>query len=89
MGGGLGLVLDPSGTALGMSLQSLSDSPFEDYFLPGLVLLLVNGVGHCVAGWVTCTDRRAAGVLAMGLGAFLMGWIILQAVVLPRLGVPT
>ena len=41
--GGLGLVLEPDGSNLGMPLSMLEHSPFSDFLIPGLVLLLVNG----------------------------------------------
>ena len=40
--GGFGLVSAPDGSALGLPLELLEHSPFRDYFIPGLVLLVVN-----------------------------------------------
>lgn len=42
--GGLGLVIDPTGTQLGLPLRSLAGTPFNDYLIPGLILLFVLGV---------------------------------------------
>jgi hypothetical protein len=42
--GGGALVLDPSGGLLQMPLELLQHSPFPNYFLPGLFLLVVLGV---------------------------------------------
>lgn len=41
--GGLGLVLESDGSNLGMPLSMLEHSPFSDFLIPGLVLLIVNG----------------------------------------------
>lgn len=44
LGGGLMLLLDPSGGLIGMPLNVLRNGPFTDFLIPGLVLLLVLGV---------------------------------------------
>lgn len=42
--GGGALVLDPSGSLLGMPTDIMQFRLFPDYFIPGLILLLVFGV---------------------------------------------
>ncbi len=69
--GGFGLVSDPSGTKMDVPLALLKNSPFTDYFIPGLVLLVVNGTGNVLAGIVTFLRNRYAGILAIFLGTFL------------------
>jgi len=76
--GGFGLVLDPSGTNSNVSLEWLSNSPFADYFIPGLVLLTVIGGGNVLAGIVTFLRSRHAGNLAVGLGSFLVLYMIIE-----------
>ena len=41
---GLGLILDPSGTSIGLPLSTLDLSPFSDFFIPGLLLFLFFGL---------------------------------------------
>ena len=41
--GGGTLVIDPSGELLGLPLSVLNDSPFGDFMIPGLILLLFLG----------------------------------------------
>lgn len=69
--GGFGLVSDPSGTKMDVPLALLKNSPFTDYFIPGLVLLVVNGAGNVLAGIVTFLRNRYAGILAVFFGTFL------------------
>ena len=76
--GGLGLVLDASGGNLGLPLAWLEESPFSDYLLPGLFLLLVNGVGSVAGGILSWRRHRYAGEVAMALGGLLMLWIVAQ-----------
>jgi hypothetical protein len=44
MGGGLVLMISPSGELMGMPLSHLDHSPFTSFFIPGLFLFLVLGV---------------------------------------------
>jgi len=77
--GGLGLVLKPSGANLRMPVELLSGSPFSDYFIPGMVLLVSNGLGSLAGGVATFLRYRHAGEIAVALGAFLTMWIVAQA----------
>ena len=46
--GGWGLVSNPSGSNLGFSVTMLENSPFTDFLIPGLFLLVVLGIGPAV-----------------------------------------
>lgn len=46
--GGYMLVKDPTGQTLQMPVDQLQHSPFSDYFIPGLILLTVFGVGSMI-----------------------------------------
>lgn len=78
LGGGGGLVADPTGSSLGMSTDALANSPFRDYLVPGLFLLVINGIGHMVAGVLTLRRTPLFPRLAFGLGLVLMVWITCQ-----------
>ena len=78
VGGGLGLILEPSGANLGIPLELLKNSPFSTYLVPGIVLLMVNGLGSLVGAAASFTRYRYAGETAMALGVFLVAWIILE-----------
>jgi hypothetical protein len=79
---GLALVLDPSGSTIGMSSEMLAGSPFPDFLVPGIFLLLVNGIASLTGAVLTFRRHALAGKAAMGLGAFLMAWIVVQVWVL-------
>ena len=78
---GIILILDPSGAGVGQSIEALEGSPFPNYLIPGVVLLLVNGVGSLTGGVLTFTRHQRASLVAIGLGAFLMAWIIVQVMI--------
>jgi len=75
---GISLVFDPSGRGLGMPLEVLANSPFSDFRIPGVFLLLVNGIGSLLGGVASFRRHRLAGEIAAGLGTFLVLWIAAQ-----------
>lgn len=78
VGGGLGLVLEPSGANLGMPLEMLNHSPFSDFLIPGIVLLTVNGLGSIAGSVLNFKLFQYAAEIALALGAFLVAWILIQ-----------
>ena len=75
---GLLLVIDPSGEIMSMPLDILAGSPFPNFLVPGIFLLAVNGIGNIIGAVLTFRRHRWTGLVAMGLGAFLVAWIIIQ-----------
>ncbi len=75
---GIAMIADPSGGGLGMPLEMLANSPFSDFFIPGVFLLVVNGIGSLLGGIASFRRHRFAGAIAAGLGTFLMVWIAAQ-----------
>jgi hypothetical protein len=76
--GGFGLVSDPSGTKMNVPLELLKNSPFTNYLIPGLFLLIVIGVGNVVAGIVTFLRHRYAGNMAVFFGVCLALYMITE-----------
>jgi len=78
VGGGLGLVLEPNGSNLEMSIEMLKYSPFLDFLIPGIVLLIVNGLGNIAGSISSFRLFHFAAEIAIALGAFLVAWIMIQ-----------
>ncbi len=78
--GGIALISTPDGSALGLPPELLEQLPFRDYFIPGLVLLIVNGLGSLIGGILTLRRYQLAGEIAIALGIFLVLWIMSQVV---------
>ena len=76
--GGFGLVTEPSGANLGLGVDLLSTSPFSDYLIPGLILLVVIGAGNLAGSVLSILRYRYAGEIAAVSGVFLMMWITAQ-----------
>jgi len=89
--GGVSLMLAPNGTLLGMEPGWLKNSPFSDYFIPGLLLLLLNGIFPLLTiyglvtrnntwfSWLNIYRNRCWGwTFAIYNGVITNIWIIVQ-----------
>ena len=76
--GGIGFILDPSGKAIGMTTDMLEKSPFMDFLIPGLILLIVLGVGNLLGTILTFKRHHFSGSMAVLLGITLVIWICVQ-----------
>lgn len=75
---GMAMIEDPSGRSLGMPLEMLRNSPFTTFLIPGVFLLVVNGIGSLLGGIASFKRHQCAGEIAAGLGTFLIVWIAAQ-----------
>ena len=75
---GIMFILKPDGSNLSMTVDLLKDSPFSDFFIPGIFLLAANGVLSIVAALLLFLNYRYAGIGVMILGAVMLSWITAQ-----------
>lgn len=80
--GGYGLLADPSGAGVGMSLNYLEHAPFSDFLIPGLVLFSAIGVFSLVAAYALLRRWRDYPALVLLEGMVLVGWIGIQMLML-------
>ncbi|MFP4620068.1 MAG: hypothetical protein ACLFM7_02060 [Bacteroidales bacterium] len=91
LGGGLLMLLDPSGNSLRMPLIFLMGSPFPNYFVPGLILTVLLGVLPfiCLIGLMTdkwhgpnilniYKDRWWGWTFSLYVGFVLILWMDMQ-----------
>jgi hypothetical protein len=76
-GGGL-LMVDPSGGKINLSVQLLKHSPFTDYFIPGLILFIFNGVLSIFCAMAGAMKLPEFPKLIALQGSVLVAWIIIQ-----------
>ena len=76
--GGYGLLSDAEG--LGVRRAWLEGSPFPDYRVPGLVLLVLIGGGMLTTGVLALRRSRFAGPAALAMGAALLLWGLVETV---------
>ena len=79
--GGLAAVTDPI-APLGIPAQTLGNGPFTDFFIPGLVLLVVLGLGNIATGVLVLRKTPYHGMVSALAGAVLVGWIVIQCYIL-------
>lgn len=81
MAGGLAAILEPTGP-MGMSADALVNAPFKTFLVPGLILFGLIGLGNVAGAALVPLKRRWLGYVDGSLGCILMGWILVQCVML-------
>lgn len=84
IGGGIGLVGDPKNN-IGLSVGLLEGTPFKDYLIPGLILLIVVGLFSLFVFVGLLVRWKPAWWLCLASGGGLLIWIITEAVLLGSL----
>ncbi|OWY20008.1 hypothetical protein C7N43_11165 [Sphingobacteriales bacterium UPWRP_1] len=81
--GGWLLMKDPTGSAIQLPSQWIADTVFGNYFVPGLVLFTIPGLGSLAAAIITRRVKTAAGYLpAAAIGLGLLIWLAVQVAVI-------
>jgi len=75
---GLAFLMDTTGKEMGASPEILANSPLDSFLLPGLFLVLVNGIANIAGAWLSFRKNRFAGHAGVLLGVALTLWIIIQ-----------
>jgi hypothetical protein len=75
---GMAMVLEPDGSGLQMSLNLLKDSPFEDFLIPGITLLAINGIGSLIVAVLLFIKHHLTEKAVIILGTLMIIWIFAQ-----------
>ena len=75
---GILYLTDTTGAKMGATPSLLEHSPLDSFLLPGLFLLLVNGLATAIAAALSFMRHRYAGIAALLLGIVLIVWVIIQ-----------
>ena len=78
IGGGIPMLLDPSGTLMGLPPGLLEEVPIEDYLLPGCSLIVVMGIIPLCLAYGLWKGARWAWLGILGQGLVLVLWIYFQ-----------
>jgi hypothetical protein len=95
--GGYLMLSDPNGAPMGMPVSDLARTPFQNFFIPGLLLIFVWGCGSLLTliglwlrpQWLLLsqatrwTDEHWAWDLSLALGLALIIWLTVQVFTLP------
>jgi hypothetical protein len=77
---GIVFLIDPSGELVEMPLSHLDKLPIDTFFLPGLYLLIVYGIGSAIVAYGLLRQLFWAPVAGLLLGVVLIGWVIGQII---------
>lgn len=80
--GGLSLILDPSGESIQFPDGTLDNSPFTNYLIPGIILLVVNGVLSILTFILLIIKHKTGPGFLITQGILLGGWICMQMILL-------
>ena len=81
---GLSLIIDPSGAGIGLPNEWIANSIFGSYLVPGLYLLLMNGLGMIGLVALILARHRSAPWWMGTLGMGLIIWILVQLAIMPE-----
>ena len=81
---GVMFLMDPTGQLVQVPQGWIEATVFGSYALPGLYLLLVNGVGMLVLAALSIVRHWVAPWMTGALGVGLIIWILVQILVMPE-----
>jgi hypothetical protein len=82
LAGGIGLVMDPTGESLQIPLSWIENSPFENYLIPGLILLTVLGIFPLVVSYALWRQLIWAWTGGLFVGIALIVWIGVEILII-------
>jgi hypothetical protein len=80
--GGCTLLIDPAGSKLDLTTESLKYSPFSDYLIPGLILFIILGLGSAITSIIVGLKVKGYPFLTIFMGFALSIWISVQMLML-------
>ena len=88
LGGGAALMLGPRGEILPLPLSALKGSPFDTYFVPGLILFSILGLGPLAAARLVWQRHRLAPLATCVVGVALLVWLAVEIAIVGYSGNP-
>jgi hypothetical protein len=82
LAGAGGLMATPDGSSMGWTTEQLAGTPFEDYFIPALLLFFANALFPTLVIVATIRRRTWAQWGHILVGVILTGWISVQLVMI-------
>jgi hypothetical protein len=82
LGGGLVLMIAPRGEIMPLPLSALAGSPFDTYFVPGLILFSVLGLGPLIAARLAWLQHPLAPTAALVVGTGLLIWVAVEVAII-------
>lgn len=80
--GGGAMLIDPSGTNQGLPIETLINSPFEDFLIPGLILFVIFGLGGLTTTIIVMKKTKGYPFLTIFMGFALSIFISVEILML-------
>lgn len=77
--GGLAAIINPE-KPLGITVESLKNSPFSNYLIPGIILFTIIGIGNIFSAFMTLFKSKFQGYISSVFGWALVIWIVVQCI---------
>jgi len=84
--GGIPMLIFPIGSPNLLPPSLLAHTPFHSFFVPGLILLVMNGLLSFFVLWLTLRNARSYGLWVAFQGCVLFGWLIVQCIMIRAVG---
>jgi hypothetical protein len=81
MAGGYAAISNPN-EPLGMSVEALKNSPFDNFLIPGILLFAVIGLGNLFSGFMLYRKSTFQGYISSVFSWALVIWIVVQCIML-------
>lgn len=75
------LIIDPTGKSLQMPLGLLNPTPFEDYLIPGILLLITNGIPALLIGFISIKKVANYEYFIIFQGGILFFWLTAELII--------
>jgi hypothetical protein len=82
LAGGIALMVGPRGEIIPLKMSSLAGSPFDTFFVPGLILFSILGLGPLVAALLVWLRHPLAPLAAFVIGVGLLIWLAVEIAVI-------
>lgn len=79
--GGSGAILNPD-APMGITVDVLKNSPFSNFLIPGIILLVVIGFGNIFAAVVLYFNYEYSLYISHLMGLALVVWIVVQCIMM-------
>jgi len=83
IGGSLFLIADPSGKLIQIPLELLNGTPFNNYLIPGIILLVSIGIFSLATAIATIKKTKSCIWLIIIQGCVLIGWLTIELLLNP------
>ncbi len=79
--GGIAAITNPK-APMGIPLETLNNSPFSDFLIPGIILFTLIGLGNIFSALMFRFKLRYQGYISSVFSCALVIWIVVQCIML-------